>query len=63
MSRTYKDKPYHLGGQRHKYYCSPNGHAAFTRFARRQARHDLNRQFKSTGELILKSRWDYIYFD
>lgn len=63
MSNTYKDKPERLGGQKHKYCCGSKNHGRFTRDMRRQTRHDLNRQFARTGELITKSRWQYAYYD
>lgn len=38
MSNTFKDKPYEMGGQRHKYYITERWHAWFTRDCRRKAR-------------------------
>ena len=38
MSRTDKDLPFYLGGNRHKYWTLPTGHAKFTRQVRRMAR-------------------------
>lgn len=65
MSRTYKDRPYKLGGDRHKYYCVNNhsSHGKFTRLMRRLARKDLNRQLQQTGDLISKSRYQKEYYD
>lgn len=65
MSRTYKDRPYKLGGDRHKYYCISNhgSHGKFTRLMRRLARKDLNRQLQQTGDLIFKSRYQKEYYD
>lgn len=65
MSRTYKDRPYKLGGDRHKYYCISNhgSHGKFTRLMRRLARKDLNRQLQQTGDLISKSRYQKEYYD
>lgn len=65
MSRTYKDRPYKLGGDRHKYYCVSNhgSHGKFTRLMRRLARKDLNRQLQQTGDLISKSRYQKEYYD
>ena len=46
MSRTDKDLPWELGGQRHKYWIASTGHAAFKRQChqqkRAQVRHDLS---------------------
>jgi len=65
MSRTYKDRPYKLGGDRHKYYCVSNhgSHGKFTRLMRRLARKDLNRQLQQTGDLISKSHYQKEYYD
>lgn len=63
MSNTYKDKPLRLGGHQHKYCCSSKSHGQWTRDMRRQARRDLDRQLKRTGELITKSRWQYAFYD
>lgn len=38
MSRTYKDRPFRLGGNRHPYFTSESAHAWFTRNCRRVAR-------------------------
>ena len=38
MSRTDKDLPWSLGGQRHKYWIASTGHAAFKRQCRKAAR-------------------------
>ena len=47
MSRTVKDRPWSLGGDKHKYWVTPTGHAKFTRqchqMARTQAKRDLRR--------------------
>lgn len=65
MSRTYKDRPYRLGGDRHKYNCVNNhgSHGKFTRLMRRLARKDLNRKFQQTGDLIPKSPYQKEYYD
>ncbi len=64
MSRTYKDKPYSLGGSRHKWYTADNhnSHGKFTRLMSRLARRELDRSV-SNGELIKKSKFGYYYFD
>lgn len=66
MSRTYKDKPYHLGGQRHKYYVVNNhgSHGKFTKEMRRKTRSDLKNQLLKHGDLIvIKSKYQTEYFD
>ena len=65
MSRTYKDRPYKLGGDRHRYNCvsNHNSHGKFTRLMRRLARKDLNRQLQQTGDLISKSHYQKEYYD
>lgn len=65
MSRTFKDKPYHLGGQRHKYVVVNNhgSHGKWTKEKRQATRADLKRQFERTGELITKSKYQKEYFD
>ena len=50
MSRTYKDAPYELGGQRHKYAVGETHHAWFTRHCRRVARKLAKRALKKGEE-------------
>lgn len=50
MSRTYKDKPWTQGGQRHRYYTSESGHAWFTRMCRRSARAKANADLRQGKE-------------
>jgi len=65
MSRTYKDRPYHLGGNRHKWYVVSNhgSHGKFTREMRRAVRADLKNQFVRSEDLITKSKYRHLYFD
>lgn len=66
MSRTHKDKPYRLGGDRHRWYCCDNhgSHGKFTRLMSRLARRDLNRSFLDDPDsAVSKSRREYEYFD
>lgn len=65
MSRTFKDKPYHLGGNQHK-YCVVNNHGShgkFTKEMRKATRADLKNKFSRDGELVHKSKHQYEYFD
>lgn len=65
MSRTYKDKPYSLGGSRHKWYIADNlnSHGKFTRLMSRLARRELDRSVFTNGKLIKKSKFSYYYSD
>ncbi len=65
MSRTYKDKPWKLGGNNHKWRIVANhgAHGKFTRQMRRAARRDLNAQVKAGQEPHRKSKHNYEYFD
>ena len=65
MSRTWKDKPYHLGGQKHKYYVVNNhgSHGKWTKEMRRKVRNDLKSQCLRFQDLIKKSKYRYEYFD
>lgn len=63
MSRTFKDKPYRLGGQRHPYYCTDDRHAAFTRQCRRRARRRANMQLHTGIEPPPKYPCQYEYWD
>ncbi len=66
MSRTYKDKPYAYGGDRHKYYCVNNhsSHSKFVRLMSRLRRRELDRSFKLDADhAITKSPREKEYFD
>lgn len=63
MSRTFKDRPYRLGGQKHPYYVAPDGHAEFTRQCRRQARAQAKAALRSGVEPEPRYPGMYAYFD
>lgn len=50
VSRTTKDRPYRLGGQRRKYYISEKHHAQFTRDCRRRARAQASQAIRTGKE-------------
>lgn len=66
MSRTLKDRPWRLGGDRHKWVIVANhgAHGKFTTEMRRARRREEN-QLLADGEKRMprKSRWRYMYFD
>lgn len=66
MSRTWKDKPYRLGGDRHKYFCVNNhgSHGKFTRLMRRLTRAFLRQEMQRDPDSAAKrSPWQKEYFD
>lgn len=65
MSRTYKDRPYSLGGHRTKYFCVNNhgSHGRFTRECRVHERRYLDRWLDRYGELVRHSPLYRLYFD
>lgn len=65
MSRTAKDRPWHLGGQRHKWHiCANHGaHGKFATAMRRARRRQERRELRKTGDPHRKSRWRYYWFD
>lgn len=63
MSRTRKDRPYELGGQRHRYYASEKGHAKFTRSCRRIARAKAETALRKGAEPEPKYPVEEEYFD
>lgn len=66
MSRTLKDRPWRLGGDRHKWVIVANhgAHGKFTTEMRRARRRE-EKQLLAGGEerMPRKSRWRYMYFD
>lgn len=66
MSRTWKDRPWRLGGNRHRYYCVSNhgSHGKFTRLMRRLTRAFLKRSLQSDPDLAEKRSYrERMYFD
>lgn len=66
MSRTWKDKPYRLGGDRHKYFCVSNhgSHGKFTKLMRRLTRAFLRREMiRDPDSAAKKSYRQKEYFD
>lgn len=66
MSRTCKDRPWRLGGDRHAWVTTSNhgAHAKFTAAMRRKRRREENLMVKMGEEkLSPRSRWRYKYFD
>lgn len=66
MSRTLKDRPYRLGGDRHRYVIADchNQHGKFKRLMSRLARRELGREFKKDMDgAPKKSKWMWFYFD
>lgn len=65
MGKTWKDRPWRLGGNRHKWYiASHHGeHGKFTRLMRRRRRHEEALYLKDHGEVPRRSRFRYEYFD
>mgnify|MGYP006934868302 CR=1 FL=1 len=66
MSRTRKDRPWHLGGDRHAWVTVSNhgAHAKFTTAMRRKRRREENLVVKMGEEKPSpRSRWRYEYFD
>ena len=65
MSRTYKDRPWRLGGNRHRWFIVANhgAHGKFTRLMRRRRRAEEREELSRNGEVPPRSRWRYEYFD
>ena len=65
MSRTYKDRPWRLGGDRHKWFTVSNhgSHGSFTRMCRRLVRRSLDRHLTREGELLRDVPAAHLYFD
>lgn len=63
MSRTDKDLPWYLGGQRHRYGTSEKGHARFTRWARRSARGRAKSDIRKGKEPDSRYPVEKTYFD
>ncbi len=66
MSRTKKDRPWRLGGDRHKWHIVANhgAHGKFTTAMRRLRRREEMALLASGEERMPpKSRWRYEYFD
>lgn len=66
MSRTWKDRPYRLGGKRRKWFIVGNHwtHGRFTKLMRRLARRDLGRAFKADPDSApRRSKHQKQYFD
>lgn len=66
MSRTWKDRPYRLGGKRHKYYIanSHGSHGKFTRLMRRLTRAFLKREVRMDPDSAQeKSHYQKDYYD
>ncbi|MDO5358724.1 MAG: hypothetical protein Q4E80_05010 [Slackia faecicanis] len=66
MSRTRKDRPWRLGGDRHKWVTAANhgAHGKFTAMMRRKRRREENLLVRSGEERPSpRSRWRYEYFD
>lgn len=65
MSRTDKDLPYELGGQRHKYACTETGHARFTKDCRMVARAKAKAKadLRNGKEPALRYAVEKSYFD
>lgn len=66
MSRTHKDRPWRLGGDRHKWFCTDNHgqHGRFTKIMSRLARRELDREFRDDPDCApKKSKWWHMYFD
>lgn len=65
MSRTHKDKPWRLGGNKHKWWIAANhgAHGKFTRQMRRAARRCSNAQVRQGETPYRKSKFNYEYFD
>lgn len=66
MSRTWKDKPWRLGGNRHRYYCVSNhgSHGKFTRLMRRLTRAFLKREvWRDPDSAQEKSHYQKDYYD
>ena len=66
MSRTWKDRPWRLGGNRHRYYCVSNhgSHGKFTRLMRKLTRAFLRQEMQRDPDSAAKrSPWQKEYFD
>lgn len=65
MSRTRKDRPWRLGGQRHRYYVSGEHgqHARFKRAMKRMRRRYCDRWVMRHDDVPGKSWHQYMYFD
>lgn len=65
MSRTYKDRPYRLGGKQHRYICCNchGAHGKFTRLMRRLRRRAEMRELRMNGDVPPKTYHRYMYFD
>lgn len=66
MSRTWKDRPYSLGGDRHKWCIVSNhgSHGKFTKLMRRLRRAFLKREVRDNpDEAATRTPYDRMYFD
>lgn len=65
MSRTWKDRPYRLGGSRHRWLCCDSGrtHAQFVRIMSRLRRRAEMESLRRHGEVPKRTRHRYKYFD
>lgn len=66
MSRTWKDRPYRLGGDRHRWYCVDNhgSHGKFTTLMRRLTRRFLKQELdRDPDSAAKKSPHQKEYFD
>ena len=67
MSRTWKDRPYRLGGNRHGRYCCVSNHGShgkFTRLMRRLTRAFLKREVRMDPDSAQeKSHYQKDYYD
>lgn len=66
MSRTWKDRPWRLGGSQHRYFCVNNhgSHGKFTRLMRRLTRAFLKREVRMDPDSAQeKSPYQKEYYD
>ncbi len=66
MSRTHKDRPWRLGGDRHKWMTAANhrAHSKFTAAMRRKRRRKESPLVRNGEEKPSpRSRWRHEYFD
>lgn len=65
MARTFKDRPWRLGGDRHKYVIVANHgrHGKFTTSMRRARRREEKQLLNYGGDVPPKSKFRYLYFD
>lgn len=65
MGKTHKDRPWRLGGHRHKWcICANHGaHGKFTTSRRRARRREEESDLRRYGEVSPRSRFRYEWFD